>query len=148
MTADQRLRAARAFWSEEQAADDHIQAILLIAQQKKFRPKFVAGLDIERRAKHLSGLLGLPEPVTRASADSAEPLMPTSGPSYRPVRTLNGWTLPWRMKDGVKEFHLVAEPVEREIAPGMVARLWGYNGQSPGPTIEVVEGDQIGRAHV
>ena len=63
MTADQRLRAARAFWSEEQAADDHIQAILLIAQQKKFRPKFVAGLDIERRAKHLSGLLGLPEQV-------------------------------------------------------------------------------------
>jgi hypothetical protein len=32
----------------------------------------------------------------------------------------------------------MAEPVEREIAPGMIARLWGYNGQSPGPTIEVV----------
>jgi FtsP/CotA-like multicopper oxidase with cupredoxin domain len=47
------------------------------------------------------------------------------------------------MNNGVKEFHLVAEPVEREIAPGMVARLWGYNGQSPGPTIEVVEGDRV-----
>lgn len=35
------------------------------------------------------------------------------------------------------------EPVEREIAPGMIARLWGYNGQSPGPTIEVVEGDRV-----
>jgi FtsP/CotA-like multicopper oxidase with cupredoxin domain len=45
--------------------------------------------------------------------------------------------------NGVKEFHLVAEPVVREIAPGMVARLWGYNGQSPGPTIEVVEGDRV-----
>jgi len=63
MTADQRLRAARAFWSEEQAADDHIQAILLIAQQKKFRPKFVASLDGERRAKHLATLLSLPEAV-------------------------------------------------------------------------------------
>jgi FtsP/CotA-like multicopper oxidase with cupredoxin domain len=31
-----------------------------------------------------------------------------------------------------KEFHLVAEPVVREIAPGMKANLWGYNGQSPG----------------
>ncbi len=90
-----------------------------------------------------ASLLGLPEPITRANADSAEPLVPTTGPSYRPVRTLNGWTLPWRMKAGVKEFHLVAEPVEREIAPGMVARLWGYNGQSPGPTIEVVEGDRL-----
>jgi manganese oxidase len=47
------------------------------------------------------------------------------------------------MKDGVKEFHLVAEPVVREIAPGMKAHLWGYNGQSPGPTIEVVEGDRV-----
>jgi hypothetical protein len=47
------------------------------------------------------------------------------------------------MKDGVKEFHLVAEPVVREIAPGMKANLWGYNGQSPGPTIEVVEGDRV-----
>jgi len=37
----------------------------------------------------------------------------------------------------------VAEPVVRELAPGMKARLWGYNGQSPGPTIEVVEGDQV-----
>lgn len=31
----------------------------------------------------------------------------------------------------------------REIAPGMTARLWGYNGQTPGPTIEVVEGDKV-----
>ena len=28
---------------------------------------------------------------------------------YLPVRTLNGWTLPYTMKGGVKEFHLVAE---------------------------------------
>ena len=42
-----------------------------------------------------------------------------------------------------KEFHLVAEPVVREFAPGMKAHLWGYNGQSPGPTIECVEGDKV-----
>src|SRR5262249_50604258 len=40
-------------------------------------------------------------------------------------------------------FHLVAEPVVRELAPGMNAHLWGYNGQSPGPTIEAVEGDRV-----
>ena len=71
------------------------------------------------------------------------PLVPPSGPDYQPVVTLNGWTLPWRMNDGWKEFHLVAEPVVREIAPGMKAHLWGYNGQSPGPTIEAVEGDKV-----
>ena len=32
---------------------------------------------------------------------------------------------------------------EREIAPGMTAKLWGYNGQTPGPTIEAVEGDKV-----
>jgi hypothetical protein len=56
---------------------------------------------------------------------------------------LNGWTLPWRMNGDWKEYHLVAEPVVREIAPGMKAHLWGYNGQSPGPTIEAVEGDKV-----
>ncbi|MEW6689260.1 MAG: copper oxidase, partial [Pseudomonadota bacterium] len=71
------------------------------------------------------------------------PLAPPSGRPYNPVVTLNGWTLPWRMKDGWKEFHLVAEPVRRQLAPGMTAHLWGYNGQSPGPTIECVEGDRL-----
>jgi len=90
-----------------------------------------------------AALAGLPEPVIQTSAATAAPLMPDTGRPYNPVVTLNGWTAPWRMNAGVKEFHLVAEPVEREIAPGMVARLWGYNGQSPGPTIEVVEGDRV-----
>jgi len=62
---------------------------------------------------------------------------------YRPVVTLNGWTLPYRMNNGVKEFHLVAEPVVRQMAPGFSVNMWGYNGQSPGPTIEVVEGDLV-----
>ena len=61
MTSDQRHKAARAFWSEEQASDDHIQAIVLIAQQKKFRPKFVAALDLDRWSKHLATVLTLPE---------------------------------------------------------------------------------------
>ena len=47
------------------------------------------------------------------------------------------------MKDGVQEFHLVAEPVKREFAPGMMVNCWGYNGQSPGPTIEAVEGERV-----
>jgi FtsP/CotA-like multicopper oxidase with cupredoxin domain len=47
------------------------------------------------------------------------------------------------MNNGVKEFHLVAEPVVREFSPGMKANLWGYNGSSPGPTIEAVEGDRV-----
>ncbi len=85
----------------------------------------------------------LPEATLMDKPDMAPPLMPPNGRPYNPVATLNGWTLPWRMKDGWKEFHLVAEPVRRQIAPGMTANLWGYNGQSPGPTIECVEGDKL-----
>jgi manganese oxidase len=88
-------------------------------------------------------LAALPEPVIQTSADTQAPLVPPNGRPYNPVVTLNGWTAPWRMNAGVKEFHLVAEPVMREMAPGFTARLWGYNGQSPGPTIEVVEGDRV-----
>jgi FtsP/CotA-like multicopper oxidase with cupredoxin domain len=62
---------------------------------------------------------------------------------YMPVVTPNGSTLPYKMKNGVKEFHLIAEPVEREFAPGMKVKCWGYNGQTPGPTIEAVEGDRV-----
>jgi len=62
---------------------------------------------------------------------------------YTPVVTPNGSTLPYTMKNGVKEFHLIAEPVKREFAPGMTVKCWGYNGQTPGPTIEAVEGDRL-----
>ncbi|MBR7635293.1 MULTISPECIES: multicopper oxidase family protein [Janthinobacterium] len=89
------------------------------------------------------GAASLPEAVSMAGADTKAPPPPPNGRPYNPVVTLNGWSLPWRMNNNVKEFHLVAEPVVRELAPGMMANLWGYNGQSPGPTIEVVEGDRV-----
>jgi FtsP/CotA-like multicopper oxidase with cupredoxin domain len=110
------------------------------------RRSFLGGAGAAMAAASLvtkAGAASLPEAPTQASPHTMPPLAPPNGRPYNPVVTLNGWTLPWRMKDGVKEFHLVAEPVLREIAPGMKAKLWGYNGQSPGPTIEVVEGDRV-----
>lgn len=62
---------------------------------------------------------------------------------YNPVITPNGSTLPWTMEEGFKVFHLTAEPVKREFSPGLVVNCWGYNGQTPGPTIEAVEGDKV-----
>jgi manganese oxidase len=110
------------------------------------RRKFLIGASAALAGGGLvsrAAMAALPEPVIQESADTAPPLAPPNGHPYNPVVTLNGWTLPWRMKNGVKEFHLIAEPVVREFAPGMKANLWGYNGQSPGPTIEVVEGDRV-----
>lgn len=103
----------------------------------------LAGAGAALSAVSKVALAALPDIVSAEKANTQAPLHPTTGRPYQPVVTLNGWSLPWRMKNGVKEFHLVAEPVVREIAPGMLAHLWGYNGQSPGPTIEVVEGDRV-----
>ena len=61
MTAEQRLAAARAFWRDEQAAADHAQAVVYIAQQKKFRPRTVMSLDEGRKVRHLASLPTLPD---------------------------------------------------------------------------------------
>jgi len=66
-----------------------------------------------------------------------------AGESYTPVVQLNGSTLPFEKKGGVKIFHLIAEPVTHVIAPGLEIEAWGYNGSTPGPLIECVEGDKL-----
>ncbi len=101
------------------------------------------GLAVAAASVSRAALAALPEAPQQTRADTAPPLVPPNGRPYQPVVTLNGWTCPWRMTAGVKEFHLVAEPVVREMAPGFKVNMWGYNGQSPGPTLEVVEGDRV-----
>lgn len=44
---------------------------------------------------------------------------------------------------GVKFFELIAEEVEREILPGVYMKAWGYNGITPGPTLQVYPGDYV-----
>src|SRR2546429_6485758 len=63
LTLEQRQRAARAFWGDPDATDDQVQAALLIAQQKKFRPKTVIGLDLDRKARHLATLGSVPDQI-------------------------------------------------------------------------------------
>ena len=89
------------------------------------------------------GAASLPEAPEEKTAATKPPPPPPDGREFHPVVTLNGWSLPWRANGKWKEFHLTAEPVERELTPGSVANLWGYNGQAPGPTIECVEGDWV-----
>lgn len=82
----------------------------------------------------------LPPARGRRRADP-RPVVAPGG--QRAVVTPNGSTLPWTVRDGVKVGHLIAEEVEHEFAPGLRARVWGYNGGTPGPTIEAVEGDRL-----
>jgi FtsP/CotA-like multicopper oxidase with cupredoxin domain len=81
--------------------------------------------------------------AAQAPTATQPPIPAPAGQRYTPVVTLNGSSLPWKIVNGVKVFHLIAEPVMREFAPGMTVKCWGYNGSTPGPTIEAVEGDRV-----
>jgi FtsP/CotA-like multicopper oxidase with cupredoxin domain len=85
------------------------------------------------------------EPGMKAtSTGTTAPFVPPADwKGYKPVITPNGLTLPFKMVNGVKVFHLVAESVTHEFAPGLVAECWGYNNRVHGPTIEAVEGDRV-----
>ena len=101
-----------------------------------------------RREAILSGAAVLAAAGVARNARGAEgeqkaPVEGAAPSGYTPVETPNGSTLPYEMDGDVKVFRLVAEPVKREFAPGMVVNCWGYNGQTPGPTIEAVEGDRV-----
>ena len=43
----------------------------------------------------------------------------------------------------LREYELVAEDREIEVAPGVFYPAWTYNGQVPGPTLRCTEGDRI-----
>lgn len=97
-----------------------------------------AAIPVARSQSHdMSKMPGMDMPP--AEKPAASPARTRNGK----VRTLNGWTLPFRMNNGVKEFHLVAEEIEHEFSPGSKATCWGYNGSTPGPTIEATEGDRV-----
>ncbi len=92
---------------------------------------------------------------------------PLMGKQTGEVHTLNVPPLGYEMDGGVKVFTIIAQPVKRFFTEGRMpdesiikasnrftggmhhmnlpkeVKLWGYNGSTPGPTIEAVEGDRI-----
>ena len=71
---------------------------------------------------------------TTAAASQGKPLLdridpkPTEPPGqpgedYTPVITPNNVSLPWKIVDGVKVYHLIAEEVHHEFAPAQGALL-------------------------
>ena len=92
-------------------------------------------------------LVAMSYSLTAGAADAVRPSSADSHPAvrlpYTPVVTPNGSTLSWAMEGGVKVFRLDVDKCKHEIAPGMVINAWCYNGRTPGPTIEAVEGDRV-----
>jgi hypothetical protein len=98
-----------------------------------------AGLltSTQARGRQMSAPLtaGADRHAERNPIDASEPFLPVQTPDVS--------DLPWTMDNGVKVFHLVAEPVKRQIHPDKTIDVWGYNGTCPGPTIQVMQGDRV-----
>jgi len=47
------------------------------------------------------------------------------------------------VRGGVREWELVAEEKEIEVAPGVKYAAWAYNGRVPGPTLRAREGERL-----
>ena len=87
---------------------------------------------------------GLGGPVGSASdRGKLVPGLRKAGLPPVPVVTPDLPKLPFKMKDGIKEFHLVAKHTRREFLPGDWMDVWGYNDSMPGPTIEANQGDRV-----
>jgi hypothetical protein len=79
---------------------------------------------------------------------SARPILDLArsgrGPAHNvSITTPDVRDLPFTVENGVKVFHLIAEPVKQSILPNRTLDLWGFNGSAPGPTIQVNQGDQV-----
>ncbi|MGV3624868.1 MAG: multicopper oxidase family protein [Archangium sp.] len=96
---------------------------------------------MNRRELMQLGLLAGSALVAKDALAIDSPIVAPGG--QRAVVTPNGSSLQWKTVNGVKVGHLIAHELDHEFAPGLKAKVWGYNGSSPGPTLEVTEGDKV-----
>jgi FtsP/CotA-like multicopper oxidase with cupredoxin domain len=106
----------------------------VITRRQALGTGLAAGAVLIARAR-LAAAAEEPQKLTRGRA--------VSGARYTPVVMPNGSTMPFELKNGVKVFHIIAGAVKHTIAPGLDIEAWGYNGATPGPLIECVEGDRV-----
>jgi manganese oxidase len=107
------------------------------------RRKFFTGAMTAASGALIARLIPNALAADSISGGQTQIFTPPSGVGYKPVITPHGAALPWKMVDGVKVYHMIAEPVTHEFASGLVADCWGYNGRVHGPTIEAAEGDTV-----
>lgn len=78
------------------------------------------------------------------SVDHPRPYPPgRPGVDYQPVVVPNGKKIDFAVRGDVKVAHLVIGEAEQEFAPGLTAKVWGFNGIGAGACLEAVEGDRV-----
>jgi manganese oxidase len=66
-----------------------------------------------------------------------------AAPNPGRVVTPNGSSTFGREVNGARVFHLVAEPLIHTMTEGLDLHMWGFNGHTPGPTLEAFAGERI-----
>ena len=56
MSPERRIEAAELFWSDDESAEQQVEAIAAIASHMKFRAKSVMGLSLSKKAQYLARL--------------------------------------------------------------------------------------------
>ena len=108
------------------------------------RRQFVSSAAVVAGSALLTRVTSKAEQISLTNLPTNSEMKSDTDSRYRPVITPNGSSLPWKVVDGAKVFHLISEEVpNHEFAPGLLAHCWGFNGQVHGPTIEAVEGERV-----
>jgi manganese oxidase len=98
-----------------------------------------------------AGLFGLNAVESTSHASDKNPnrrALPNSPPKPSvPMLTPDVGDLPFELDGATKVFRLKAAPLKQKIVPFKTIDAWGYNGSTPGPTIQVTQGDRV-RIHV
>jgi FtsP/CotA-like multicopper oxidase with cupredoxin domain len=98
---------------------------------------------VNHRRHFFKSVLGVGASVAPVLAHAKGVSKPASPAAPPLAQTPDIADLPFTLDNGVKVFHLVAEPVKQQITPGKTIEVWGYNGSAPGPTIQVTQGDRV-----
>jgi manganese oxidase len=95
-----------------------------------------------------AGLFGIDSRLNANEAAS-----PTTNPRRRapttppkpsvPIITPDVPDCPFELDGSTKVFRLKAAPLKKKIVPFKTIDAWGYNGSSPGATIQVTQGDRV-----
>ena len=133
------MNGRRTFFTRLAAACAALWAGRNAAAQK---PDPHAGHTAPQQAKP-PAMPNMPGHTMPAAPAAADPHAAHRTSTKLPVEMPDLPKLPFKMVDGVKEFHLIAEVVETQLMPGRPLTAWGFNGSVPGPTIEVNQGDRV-----
>lgn len=104
-----------------------------------------ATTDPHEAAKHSGGTMAAPPPATPKKDWREMDRMHEAGVKAFPAETGKHGMQPleYRIVNGAKQFELVCQNIQWEVEPGKFVEAMAYNGQVPGPTIRVTEGDLV-----